>query len=83
MSMTSLPADKPAATPRSPNSTSATCGVSGTMVMMIVGRPRHGVEAGDDFQALVDKRLGRRAAMVAGDDRIAGIDADAPPSARP
>jgi hypothetical protein len=33
MSMTSLPGASPSATPRSPNSTSPTCGVSGTMVM--------------------------------------------------
>ena len=34
MSTTILPFDKPCATPLSANSTSCTCGVSGTIVMM-------------------------------------------------
>jgi hypothetical protein len=38
MSTTTLPAVKPWATPVSPNSTSATSGVSGTIVMMMSAR---------------------------------------------
>ena len=34
MSTTILPAERPAAIAASPNSTSSTCGVSGTMVMI-------------------------------------------------
>ena len=55
MSMTSLPGDRPAATPFSPNSTSSTCGVSGTMVMTMSAACATASMAGDGLQALGDE----------------------------
>jgi hypothetical protein len=63
MSMTSLPFDRPAATPFSPNSTSSTSGVSGTMVMMMSAASASGLGAIDDWKPLSSSSLGAAARM--------------------
>ncbi len=74
MSMTSLPLDKPSATPFSPNSTSSTCGVSGTMVMTMSAAFATAAWPVDRvFSPLATSSAGGGLAVTAGHDRIARI----------
>ncbi len=64
MSTTILPCDRPSATPSSPNSTASTCGVSGTMMMMMSALLATSLRRGADRGAAVDQRIGRHAVVV-------------------